>query len=305
MSVNPAARRPTPDVASTQTSAQTQNVADPATSATRQPAAARQAGPMAGDANDGFRAAGPTYGRGPRIDGDRPDFNQGQTNACGTTALAIAFHRLGTEVPVAEIDRDIRNFDLFTSTLGIVEHAQGRGFQAERYNGGSFDQLQSDIAAGREVIVLTDVKGRDDRGWLQPGDSSDASLHYMVVTEANVAPDGTEYVTFWNYGREETLPYSEFEKLWGDLKMKDMSTGYDNPYILVDQGSASPLRPSDHSETAMADHVAHGVTEVASGAADIGRGDVLSGGGRILDGLGHAAQGVGTGIKNFVGGLFG
>ena len=188
--------------------------------------------------NDAFEGKKVTYGRGPRIDQERADFDQGRTNACGTTALAIALHKLGKDVPVAEIDKSIRNFNLFTSSEGIKRYAQGAGFQAERYDKGSFEQLQRDLGAGREVIVLTDVGGRDSKGYLQPGSGDDTGLHYMHVTEVGTDQNGQQYVTFNNWGHQETLPYTEFEKLWTDLHFKGLDTGYERHYLLVDKGDA-------------------------------------------------------------------
>jgi X-X-X-Leu-X-X-Gly heptad repeat protein len=265
--------------------------------ATRLPEPAVRKEDAAGDAFEGKKV---TYGRGPRIDQERADFNQGRTNACGTTALAIALHSLGKDVPVAEIDKSIRNFNLFTSSEGIQRYAQGAGFQAERYEEGNFEQLQRDLAAGREVIVLTDVGGRDAKGYLQRGPEDDTGLHYMHVTEVGTDQNGQQYVTFNNWGHQETLPYADFEKLWTDLHFMGAGTGYDRHYLLVDKADAEALPASNlDGDSRIADDLSDGVSQLATGAADLKRGDVwgglselrggvkdlLTGAGRLLKGL--------------------
>lgn len=246
----------------------------------------------------------PTYGVGRRIDTLRADFNQGDSNACGTTALAIALHRLGTDIPRVDIDKDIRNFNLFTSRQGILDYARQSGFQAQQYNQGNFAQLQKDIAAGRQVVVLTDVGGRDGNGSLQRGSEGDFNLHYMVLTEADVAADGTPFVRFWNWGREETLPYAEFEKLWKDIHVQGVDTGYDRPYILVDRGEAAPLRASNSKDTQVADSLTYGISEVSNGVAQLARGSVREGGGRILEGVAQVGKGAVRALGGALKGLF-
>lgn len=251
--------------------------------------------------SDAFEGKKVTYGRGPRIDQERADFDQGRTNACGTTALAIALHKLGKDVPVAEIDKSIRNFNLFTSSEGIKRYAQGAGFQAERYDKGSFEQLQRDLGAGREVIVLTDVGGRDSKGYLQRGSGDDTGLHYMHVTEVGTDQNGQQYVTFNNWGHQETLPYSEFEKLWTDLHFKGVDTGYERHYLLVDKGDAEALPASNlDGESRIADDLSDGVSHLSNGAAALKRGDVWGG----LTELGGGVKDLISGTGRLIKGLF-
>jgi hypothetical protein len=223
-------------------------------------------------------------GRNPDI-GNRPDFDQGNTNSCGTTALAEAFHNLGFEQTRQTIDDSIREFDVGTPMQSIVNYAQSQGFQAQEYNNGSFQQLQSDLAAGRQVIVQVDVSGYDKTGHLQPGSPNDFETHYMVVDKAFTGPDGKQYVTYENWGNIETLPYTDFEKLWGNIKEGGLSTGMNNPYILVAKGNAAPLPPSNASGYAAVDGVETGGADVINGVADLSKGRVGEGVGRIVGGV--------------------
>lgn len=240
------------------------------------------------------------YGINRPIDTLRDDFDQGRSNACGTTALAIALHRLGKDIARTKIDRSIRNFDLFTSMGGITSYARSQGFQAEQYNNGSFEQLQRDIGAGRQVIVLADVGSRDAQQFLTRGSDDDFQLHYMAVTDVGVDQNGQKYVTLWNWGNEETMPYEKFEQIWSNLEVKNQSTGWNRSYVLVDKATAPKLAPSNATESRATDKIANGVTEVANGAADIGRGGIGSGLERIVKGVGSTV----SGAVGFVKGLF-
>lgn len=241
------------------------------------------------------------YGINRPIDTIRDDFDQGRSNACGTTALAIALHRLGKDIPRTKIDRAIRNFNLFTSMGGILDYARGQGFQAQQYNNGSFEQLQSDLAAGRQVIVLGDVGSRDAQQFLTRGKDSDFALHYMVVTDVGVDQNGQKYVTLWNWGNEETMPYDRFEKIWSNIEVANANTGWNRSYVLVDKKDAAPLRKSNASESRATDKIANGVTEVANGAADIGRKDFDDGVVRIVKGVGQAVSGAAGFVKKLFG----
>ncbi|MBX5482823.1 MAG: C39 family peptidase [Myxococcaceae bacterium] len=217
---------------------------------------------------------------GPNTDpatGGRADFDQGKTNACGTTSLAIALHRMGIEVPREEIDREIRNYDIFTPVTAIVDYARQHGLQANSYNEGSFAQLQRDLADGRQILVITDVGGYDQRRDLEPGSKNDLSNHWLVVTDA-YEKNGEQYVSYMNpWGTRETLPYSKFEKLWSDVHLLGFHVGYDRAYVLIDRANAAPLRPSTDAEIVPFNTAAGGVSNVVNGWAQVTRGEVWDG----------------------------
>ncbi len=237
--------------------------------------------------------------------GGRPDFAQGDTNACGTVALAIALHRLGMDVPVTDIDRAIRNFDLYTPVPAILDYARGQGLQAQVYNQGSFEGLQRDLAAGRQVLVLTDVGGYGANGDLQPGGKNDLATHWMVVTAA-FEQHGERYVSYMNpWGTKETLPYAQFEALWRDVHALNMPTGYDRTYVLIDRPGAQALPPSNAQSLTAINNATGGVSNVVNGFADLMRGDLLGGLGRMGRGVVETVTGgIGT-LARAVGGLFG
>ena len=245
-----------------------------------------------------------TYGVNRRIDDVRADFNQGRTNACGTTALAVAFHHLGTNIPRQTIDRQVRNFNLYTSSGGIIDYARQKGFQANRYENGSYEQLKSDLAAGRQVIVLTDVGDYDQNGLLTRGDESDTTLHYMNVTNVGEDQNGQRYVTYWTWGTEQTVPYERFEQMWSDLKLKGMDSDWNRSYLLIDKGTAEPLRDPGKLASRQEDQISDGVSSAANGAARVGRGEVLGGLKEIGRGVVNTLKGAGSLLFERLGRLF-
>src|SRR5689334_22772778 len=71
-------------------------------------------------------------------DGTMPLYDQGNTNGCGTTSLAmIMSYLLGRPVTQAEVDHAIRRMDVFTSPRDMIEFAQANGLAAAGYNHGS------------------------------------------------------------------------------------------------------------------------------------------------------------------------
>lgn len=215
-----------------------------------------------------------TYGINRQIDDIRADFNQQKTNACGTTALAIAMHRLGVNIPRQTIDRQVRNFNLYTSAGGIIDYARQKGFQANRYENGSFDQLKSDLAAGRQVIVLADVGGYDQDGLLKRGSDQDFNLHYMNVTDVGYDKNGQRYVTYWTWGREETVPYERFEQFWSILKIAGVNSDFNRSYLLVDKGNAAALRAPGKLPSSEEHRLMDGVSQAANGVGRTARGDL-------------------------------
>lgn len=244
--------------------------------------------------------------------GGRPDFAQGSSNACGTTCLAIALHRLGIEIPRTQIDREIRNFNLFTPPTALAGYARGQGLQADVYNHGSFEQLQADLAAGRQILVLTDVGGYDQNRDLTRGSSADLDTHWLVVTGVSVE-NGQRLVHYDNpWGTKETLPWDRFEALWRDVHALGLPTGYDHAYLLVDRADAPALRPSDARDIAGVNEFTGGISDVGNGFAELTRGDVTHGLLRLGRGLGDtllgAARTAVATVKNLarraVGGFF-
>jgi len=67
-----------------------------------------------------------------------PFFQQGSSNGCGTTSLAMVMTYLGVPETKAQIDAVIRQLDIFTSPEDMTAFATSHGLQAQGYNNGAW-----------------------------------------------------------------------------------------------------------------------------------------------------------------------
>jgi hypothetical protein len=109
--------------------------------------------------------------------------DQGDTNACGTTSLAMVmryFQGPTDANTVAAIDEHIRAYreiDGYTSPRDIVDYAAAHGMRGAIVNDSSLPELYALLDLGVPVVVLTDWKIED--GQARPtGDDG----HYVVVS---------------------------------------------------------------------------------------------------------------------------
>lgn len=158
---------------------------------------------------------------------------QGNTNACGTTSLAMllsfwkgkdgAFTR-------EQIDNQIRRFNMPTSPHNIVDFANANGFRSVAKNG-SFDELQGLVEKGVPVQIMYDPNN----------DGGDSILHYVnvvgfekdasgKVTGVKIA-DPAEGQIGKDGGGLKTVPVAEFKEKWDDLKLLGRATGLNNLMI--------------------------------------------------------------------------
>lgn len=192
--------------------------------------------------------------------------DQGNTNGCGTTSLAMLlnFFAGGDAVFDREgIDRFIRHYGMFTSPGDIAAFAEQRGFDAAVHTGTTPAELRRMIDAGLPVQLLIDVsENRDGSG-----------LHYEVVTGYGRGPDGKTYYELANpNGRREYMAEEVLLSRWSNLRMAGLSTGIDRVAIaLRPPGDKAPLLSDDRGallDTGMnALRVAQGLTQVTSGWA--------------------------------------
>jgi hypothetical protein len=136
-----------------------------------------------------------------------PLFYQGQSNACGTTALAmILSHVTGTSIDRHDIDAQIRRFDVFASPLDMMDYARRAGVAAEGYNHGSKEDLERFIDAGipTELVITAD------------GSHALSRLHCVVPVAHHPDPTtGEEIFTLHDPVRGKTeVPWSELNRQW-------------------------------------------------------------------------------------------
>ena len=138
-----------------------------------------------------------------------PPQDQGQTNACGTTSLAMSMsYLLGREIDHGRIDEDIRRLDGFSSPNDLVAYARDAGLNAEMYNHGSPEELARFVDKGVPTQILVSVDGSGDM----------SSMHYVVVTGYERDSAGKLAFTILNPagGCVETWGAAELEEKWGD-----------------------------------------------------------------------------------------
>lgn len=198
---------------------------------------AKESGRIAADANAVKSAP---EGRDVQ-DFDRFLEDQGNTNGCGTTSLAMmlsfwknqpgAFTREG-------IDKSIRHFNLFTSPQNVGAYARDHGMRAEVVNNAKVEDLTSLLDKGVPVQILYDPDG----------DGSDEALHYVVATDYTKDDKGN--VTGIKIadpagGYEKTVPITEFKQRWDKLEFMGQKTGLNNVMIPMLPKENTPIRGKD------------------------------------------------------------
>ena len=175
--------------------------------------------------------------------------DQGQTNGCGTTSLAVLLSFLTGRPGAfkqAQIDSAIRRGDLFSSPHNLVDYAQRQGFRSKAINNGSLDQLKDYVAKGVPVQVLYD-----------PGAKDDLLLHYVNVVGYDAEAD--EFlIADPNDGPDQGLrrvEADEFAERWADLEMKNLGTGMNNVMLVHLPGENTPIKGPD-GKTRMSDTIA-------------------------------------------------
>lgn len=170
--------------------------------------------------------------------------DQGRTNGCGTTSLAVALSFLSGKPGAfkqAQIDRAIRRGDMYTSPHNLVDFAKGQGFRSTVINNGSLAQIKDYVAKGVPVQVL-----------YEPGEKDDLLLHYVNVVGYDEKTD--EFlIADPNDGPNDQcrleglrrISADEFADRWADLKAKNLSTGMNNVMLVHLPGENTPIKGAD------------------------------------------------------------
>ncbi len=178
-----------------------------------------------------------------------PFYDQGSTNACGTTSLAMILgYLVGAEIDRTNIDREMRRSDSFSSPADLVAYARSQGLSAEMYNHGDVEGLMELVDQGIPCQVLVGNGGSMDV----------RNLHYMAVTGMR-QEGGESYVVLHDPNRgegERAMLLEDFVQQW-----EAPIGGLDKFFIAYAPGSIQ-LPPSDTRG-------AEGVLAVGDGAAAI------------------------------------
>jgi hypothetical protein len=271
----------------------------------RTPSPTRTASPTPKAApTTGPTASGPTA-----IRANMPQHDQGWSNACGTTSLAMVLEYFGIPADHESIDRAIRPWGDMgpgVSPDDLVGYARRAGLQSQQYSNGSIADLEGHVAAGRPVTVLI-------------AHPESGGAHYVNITAIEHAADGSVFVHIRDpNGFDRRLPEAEFLRLWTDVRLwqpsKASSFGelvqaampnYNRAYIVYDRVGAAQLpAPNliDAVRDAPAGTVLSGVNGLAAGGRMIANGDVGAG---ALELVGSTLNTVAGGAGYLVGNLMG
>lgn len=167
--------------------------------------------------------------------------DQGNTNGCGTTSLAMLLSYWKGQ-PGAftreKIDSSIRHFNLFTAPQNVASYARDNGMRAEAVNNAKVEDLTKLLDQGVPVQILYDPDG----------DGSDEALHYVVATDYTKDEKGN--VTGIKIadpagGREKTVPIEEFKTRWDKLEFMGQGTGLSNVMIPMLPKENTPIKGKD------------------------------------------------------------
>ena len=206
-------------------------------------------------------APGDVYTRIPNAD-NMPYFDQGNTNGCGSTSLAMILNYYGISVSREDVDKEIRRAD---NSIGAtpedeLQFARDHGLEAEEYNNGSWEEVKSMIDKG--YPVMASVTGQNIAE-LPDGNLPDGR-HQIAITGYEKGADGKEYVLFHdpNFGgtnQEKKISVDDFKKAWGkeDFGVKNFFM------VFAPKGSDLPASRMDGAQGAMG--TLNGLANISNG----------------------------------------
>ncbi|HEY8212112.1 MAG TPA: C39 family peptidase [Myxococcaceae bacterium] len=146
--------------------------------------------------------------------------NQGQTNSCGTTSLAMIESYFGHPTTHEQIDPEIRAFNLGTAPDDIASYANSHDLHASVKNEGSLEDLAKNVDNGVPTMVLTDAPGNK-------ADPKNGENHYVVVT--GYQRDASGKITKVNvadpWGVKREMDAKDFDSRWANSNQLGISTG--------------------------------------------------------------------------------
>ncbi|MEM7152663.1 MAG: hypothetical protein AAF799_07465 [Myxococcota bacterium] len=187
--------------------------------------------------------------------------NQGNTNGCGSTTLAMILNAFGKTTSSgaafdrAAIDEHIRKADIFTSPRGMKALAEDFGLAARAVNGADFDLLH-EVTSKSYVcqLLILSIKGTPT-----PADRTGKYVHFVVADWAwqgrrdalsgNQFPDephstyAPSDVGRWvrikdpDGGVAYVIRYEDLvERCWSNIGFQLLPTGIDNFAIIYADG---------------------------------------------------------------------
>jgi len=140
-----------------------------------------------------------------------PFYDQGDTQGCGTTSLAMVLKYFGVDISREAIDKVLRRTD---SSAGsnpgdLIEFARDHGLEAEGYNNASWEDMKAMIDQGYPCIASIGTGG---------------GRHLITITGYETGADGKVRVLYHDpehgdeagvKGTEQKMTLDEFKQKWG------------------------------------------------------------------------------------------
>ena len=241
--------------------------------------------------------------------GNMPYLDQGNTNGCGTTSLAMVLSYYGIPTTEQDVDQQIRrtNSPIGGTPDDELQYARDQGLDAEGYNNGTWDQVKGFLNQNYPVMASVTGENTPEQKWDAATNQwvADGNLpsgrHQIVITGYEEGSDGKEYVLFHdpNQGAtasdpnmEQRISVDDFQKIWGkeDFGVKN--------YFMVFAPGGSNLPPGNDDGAQGALGALNGASNVVNGLNRIYSPDNF---GSFVHGipqvLGGAVQAVGCGIS--------
>ena len=133
-------------------------------------------------------------------------------NSCGTCSLSAVLRHFGVERTPAEIDREIRNADIYTAPDLMVSYARSAGLEAVFRNRGTLEEVRGFVERGIPVVLLVDP---------QPGKAF--RLHYVTAISFRDADDGPRTGVYNPWGLREEITTGELSNIWDDVRVGPFS----------------------------------------------------------------------------------
>lgn len=193
-----------------------------------------------------------------------PYLDQGDTNACGTTSLAMTMTYLGVPKTQQEIDYAIRRSwhpDMYTAPSDIISYARTNGLRAQGLNNGRWQNVIDELMLGNPVMCLLNADFQYPKAL---GGTHLHGFHYVVVNGYRTAGNGTALAVFHDpnvgsFSQDMEASVSDFEAMWSDV-----GWGFRNYFITFTTKNGFFATIPDRSLSG-----AEGSTGTLKGVADI------------------------------------
>ncbi|MDD5748185.1 MAG: hypothetical protein PHP64_03915 [Actinomycetota bacterium] len=177
----------------------------------------------------GLRKARPIKAKSPLLDiGNLPggEILTQKGNSCGTCSLSAVLRHFRIDRTQTEIDRKVRNFNIFTAPDSIIRYARLVGLSATYRNNGSFEEIRELIEKGIPSILLIQTKPESRLNFLH--------LHYVVAISARESEEGNWLGIYNPWGLREEISSNELENAWANVRIGPFLC-WNRAYIAITQ----------------------------------------------------------------------